>query len=104
ALLDRDTQIRNIAVAPDLVVTMIYPLERNIRALGLDYARNTAQREAALRARDTGRLVLAGPVDLVQGGQGFIGRFPVFVEDEAGLQHFWGIVSAVVDLERLYQD
>src|SRR5690606_18891988 len=87
ALLDKGTQIRNIAAAPDLVVTMMYPLARNERALGLDYVRNPAQREAALRARDTGRLVLAGPVDLVQGGQGFIGRFPVFVEDEAGLQH-----------------
>ena len=46
-----------------------------------DYRENEAQREAALRARDTGELVLAGPVDLVQGGRGFIGRFPVFVDD-----------------------
>ena len=28
--------------------------------------------------------MLAGPVDLVQGGRGFIGRFPVFVNDDRG--------------------
>ena len=48
--------------------------------------------------------MLAGPVDLVQGGRGFIGRFPVFVDDLGGDKRFWGIVSAVVDVERLYRD
>jgi sensor domain CHASE-containing protein len=49
-------------------------------------------------------MVLAGPVDLLQGGQGFIGRFPVFVDDADGEDHLWGLVSAVVDVERLYED
>jgi diguanylate cyclase (GGDEF)-like protein len=41
---------------------------------------------------------------LVQGGQGFIGRFPVFIDSGDGNKTFWGIVSAVIDLERLYRD
>ncbi|MDQ2703922.1 MAG: EAL domain-containing protein [Pseudomonadota bacterium] len=98
------SQLSVVAGAPDLVVTMIYPVAGNERALGLDYSRNEAQRAAAFRARDTGELVLAGPVDLVQGGRGFIGRFPVFVDDPGGGERFWGIVSAVVDLDRLYRD
>ena len=58
-----------------------------------------------LRARDTGRLVLAGPVDLVQGGRGFVGRFPVFIDpDPYHPRRFWGVVSAVVDVDRLYAD
>ena len=104
ALLDKGTQIRHVAAAPNLIVTLVYPLEQNDRALGLDYTLNEAQREAALRARDTGQLVLAGPVALVQGGQGFIGRFPVTYRDAAGRELFWGIVSAVVDVDRLYRD
>ncbi len=103
-LLTDKSQLRSIAAAPDLVVTMVAPLKGNERAMGLDYRENQAQREAALRARDSGELILAGPVDLVQGGQGFIGRFPVFVDDGHGDKTFWGIVSAVVDLERLYRD
>jgi PAS domain-containing protein len=50
---------------------------------------------------DSGRLILAGPVDLIQGGQGLIGRFPVYIGEE---QHFWGIVSAVIDVGQLYVD
>ena len=103
-LLAETSQIRSIAGAPDLVVSLIHPLKGNEAVLGLNYYENAAQREAALRARDTGELVLAGPVDLLQGGRGFIGRFPVFVDDLGGDKRFWGIVSAVVDIERLYRD
>jgi diguanylate cyclase (GGDEF)-like protein len=102
-LLEEHSQLRSIAVAPDLVVSMIHPLKGNEGALGLDYRENEAQREAAVRARDTGELVIAGPVALVQGGHAFIGRFPVFVREELG-SRFWGIVAAVIDRDRLYQD
>jgi diguanylate cyclase (GGDEF)-like protein len=102
-LFEERTQLRSVAAAPDLVVTMTYPLVGNERVIGLDYRRNDAQREAALRARDTGELVLAGPVLLVQGGRGFVGRFPVYTESPAG-STFWGIIAAVVDADRLYAD
>jgi len=46
--------------------------------------------------------VLAGPIDLVQGGQGFIFRSPVFVIDETtGVRKFWGIVSIVIGMDFL---
>ena len=104
ALLREGSQIRNIAGAPDLVVRLMYPLAGNEKAIGLDYRKNDRQRETVFRARGTGELVLAGPVDLVQGGKGFIGRFPVFVTAANGGRNFWGVVSAVIDLERLYAD
>lgn len=97
-----DGELIVIAGAPDLVISMIYPVAGNEKAIGLDYNKNTAQRAAALRARDEQKLILAGPVNLVQGGQGFIGRYPVFVDGAAGGKEFWGIVSAVIDIERLY--
>jgi diguanylate cyclase (GGDEF)-like protein len=103
-LIDRRSQLSIVAGAPNLVVAMVHPIKGNEAAIGLNYNKNSAQREAALRARDTGELVLAGPVDLVQGGRGFIGRFPVFIEQGYRTKLFWGIVSAVVDEERLYRD
>lgn len=98
------SQLRNVAASPDLIVRMVFPYQGNEQVIGLDYNRIQTQREAALRARDTGELVLAGPVDLVQGGKGFIGRFPVFIDQDDGNRLFWGIVSAVVDVDRLYAD
>ncbi|MEP5362090.1 MAG: EAL domain-containing protein [Nitratireductor sp.] len=99
-LLAGESQIRHIAAAPGLVVSMVYPLEGNQKAIGLDYRKNEAQRAAAFRVRDSGEIVLAGPLDLVQGGKALIGRFPVFAGRDGG--EFWGIVSAVIDVEQLY--
>lgn len=103
-LLGNQSQLRNVAAAPDLVVSLMYPIEGNEKAIGLDYRQNPEQRAAALRSVETGQMVLAGPVDLLQGGRGFIGRFPVFVENSFGVEQLWGLVSAVVDVERLYAD
>ena len=97
------SQLRSVAAAPDLVVRMIYPPGENNRAIGLDYRTNAAQRGSVMRARDSGRLVLAGPFDLVQGGRGFIARFPVYTNSATG-RDFWGVVSAVIDAGRLYAD
>lgn len=104
SLLKNHSQLRNIAGAPDLVISLMYPMKGNEKAIGLDYRRNKAQREAALRARDHNELVLAGPVNLVQGGQGFIVRIPVFYDNADGKKTFWGIISAVVDVQKLYRD
>ena len=103
-LFAQNNQLLNIAAAPDLVVRMVYPLAGNEAALGLDYTANAEQRDATLKARDTRDIILAGPVHLVQGGRGFIGRFPVYYTDETGAERFWGIVSAVIDADRLYDE
>src|SRR5690606_14857330 len=103
-LFEEESQLRSIAAAPNLIVTMTYPLKGNERAIGLNYRTNETQRDAALRVMETGKLVLAGPVELVQGGRGFIGRFPVYVGDTPETRMFWGLVSAVIDVERLYHD
>ena len=103
-LIGSDTVVRNVAAAPDMVIRMVYPVEGNSAAIGLDYLANEVQRAAAIRARDSGELVLAGPVDLVQGGTGFVGRFPVFIPVEDGEPRFWGIVSAVLDEQSLYRE
>ncbi len=89
----------NVAAARDMVITHIYPLESNRRALGLDYSRVLDQTDAAFRAKSTGKMVLAGPVDLVQGGKAIIGRMPVFVGSGSD-SRFWGLVSAPMDFEK----
>jgi diguanylate cyclase (GGDEF)-like protein len=99
-----DPTIRNVAAAPDLVVKMVYPVRGNERVFGLDYRANAAQRAAVTRVRETGSMLLTGPVDLVQGGKAVIARFPVVTKSADGGERFWGIVSAVFDLERLYQE
>jgi diguanylate cyclase (GGDEF)-like protein len=102
-LFEEDSQLRSVAAAPDLVIRMTYPLAGNEKAIGLDYRQAPNQWEAVQQVLFTGRMVLAGPVDLVQGGRGFVGRFPVYTV-EGGWRKFWGVVSAVIDTEQLYND
>ncbi|MBL8359819.1 MAG: response regulator [Rubrivivax sp.] len=102
-LLEGRTQLRNIAAAPDMVVRYVVPLAGNARAIGLDYRTTPAQFEAADRARRTRKIVIAGPLALVQGGTGVIIRMPIFLPapgDPEG--RFWGLVSAVIDVDRLF--
>ena len=102
-LFNAENQLRNVAAAPGLVITNTYPLKGNEAIIGIDYRNVETQRDAVFRARDTRNLVLAGPVDLIQGGQGFIARFPVFIEHPDRTETFWGIVAAVIDVESLYR-
>ena len=44
----------NIALAPDLVVTKVFPYAPNAAVIGLDYNANPVQRAAALMVRDSG--------------------------------------------------
>ncbi|MFO1329986.1 MAG: response regulator [Rubrivivax sp.] len=102
-LLQSRTHLRNVAAAPQMVVRLVAPLAGNEAVIGLSYLDHPAQRAAALRARDSRQLVLAGPLQLVQGGQGIVARMPVFVEN-GGTEQFWGLVSAVIDSTRLFRD
>ncbi len=95
--------LRNIAGAPDLVIRLMHPLADNRAALGLDYRTHPKQRQAALKVLETGRLVVAGPLPLVQGGTGIIARSPVYTE-VGGKRRLWGLVSSVMDADALYRE
>jgi diguanylate cyclase (GGDEF)-like protein/PAS domain S-box-containing protein len=93
--------LKNLAAAPDLVLSFIYPLEGNSGALGLDYRKTPEQWEQARLAMETGDMVVAGPLALAQGGVGLVGRAPVIIRRPEG-DRFWGLVSAVIDIDQLY--
>jgi diguanylate cyclase (GGDEF)-like protein len=100
-LLQKPLNIRHIAVAPDLVVTALYPLTGNEGALGLNYRQHAGQRTAVLQAMAANDVVLAGPVRLVQGGgEHLIARFPVRRTDGSE----WGLISLVIEIESLLRD
>jgi len=99
-----EPRIRNIALAPKNIIRFVYPMKGNERALGLDYLKTPDQREAALRVIREKVTVVAGPVNLVQGGVGIISRTPIFMRDShvpSGESSYWGIASTVIDFDTL---
>lgn len=97
------SKLRNLSAAPDLVIQYMYPVEGNEAAIGLDFRKHTNQYHAVKQVVELGKSVLAGPVNLVQGGEGFIMRVPVYTARAQNGNRFWGVVSAVIDIEMLYR-
>jgi diguanylate cyclase (GGDEF)-like protein len=95
------SQLRNVVAAPDLVVRYIYPYAENERLIGKDYTATPQQSASVMEAVKRRTTVVAGPVKLFQGGQGLLARYPVFTISNG---HFWGVVSAAIDADRLYRD
>lgn len=95
--------ISSLQLAPDGVVTQIYPLAGNEAAIGHDLLNDPERRTEALKAIESRTLTLAGPFDLIQGGSAVIGRLPVFVADKAGGERFWGFTIALIRLPALLE-
>lgn len=104
-LVGQTSAIRNIGVAPGDEVRMIYPLAGNEKLLGLKYSSFPEQWATVVKAREQGKPVLAGPVELIQGGKGFVQRAPVFVAAGDGrTSRYWGTVSIVAHVDALLRD
>ncbi|MCU7940349.1 MAG: bifunctional diguanylate cyclase/phosphodiesterase [gamma proteobacterium symbiont of Bathyaustriella thionipta] len=100
-IMQRNNLFRNVGLAKDNVISHMYPLEGNEKALGLSYLDTPSQREGVLRALNSKEIVIVGPLELVQGGQAFISRIPVFLDEQQ--TDYWGIASIVMDAEVLYE-
>ena len=105
--LENRNRLINIALARDYVIRHVYPVEGNESVLGLDYRTLPDQLAAVERVRRSNKIVIAGPIDLVQGGKGLVGRVPIIVNSafsQNGQNEVWGFASAVTDFELLLQD
>ena len=90
--------IAAMGLSPDGVVRQVVPRQGNESLLGFDQLNDPRQGPEAARARQSGRLTLAGPVELVQGGLGVVGRQPVYLEDSQGHSSFWGFTYVTIRL------
>ncbi|WP_236685545.1 sensor histidine kinase [Geobacter pickeringii] len=93
--------ISSLQLAPGGVIFNIYPLAGNEKAFGHDLLRDPQRRTEALKAIESRQLTLAGPVKLIQGGVGVIGRLPVFVRGGETGERFWGFATVLMRLEDL---
>ncbi len=100
AILVNHSSIRNVSIAPGGVVSRIYPLQGNESVIGLDLLGSGGSKETTL-AKDTGKLTLAGPFKLVQGGEALTGRLPVYMSDKDGRRQFWGFVAIALDYPKV---
>ena len=87
-----------LVVAVGGTIRNVAPRLGNEKALGLDLLSYPDQKAEASITRRSGKLTLAGPLVLVQGGLALAGRLPVFLDDADGNPSFWGFTEVVMRL------
>ncbi|WP_417505849.1 diguanylate cyclase domain-containing protein [Marinomonas gallaica] len=102
-LIQKSTHIRNIGIAPNNVISLVYPLEGNEAAIGLDFRSAPEQYAAVMKAKESGDVYLDGPIELVQGGQALIARYPIFLDYPIN-QKYWGSTSIVLNFADILQE
>lgn len=99
AVLHRSSRhIRNFGIAIGYRLEYVYPLKGNESAIGLYYPDQPEQWPAILKIIQLRKPLLAGPVQLVQGGSGLIYRVPLFISGK-----YWGLLSTVIDTESFFK-
>ena len=94
--------IESIQIAPEGVVTNIYPEEGN-QAGKIDLLHDDARKNYAQYAVDNDTAVLQGPFSLKQGGSGIVIRNPVFLE-ENGQKKFWGFTIVIIRVPDIFSE
>lgn len=102
-LMSKSSYVRNIALAPNDVITRVYPIKGNEKALGVDFRNIPAQYESVKQAREQGSVYITHPLELVQGGKAIIARYPIFTDFPYN-RDYWGTVSVVIDYQKLIVD
>ena len=87
-----------LAIAPNGIARQVAPLKGNEKVLGLNLFEEKAQNKESFLARDTGKLTLAGPLHLIQGGEALVGRLPIFLDKDT----FWGLVLVVIKIDQMF--
>lgn len=102
SLINKSELIRNVGMAPNNVISHVYPIEGNEKAIGLDFRTVPSQYLSVMRAKKLGRVFIDGPLKLVQGGTALIARFPIFLDFPEN-NNYWGSVSVVFQYDKILE-
>lgn len=93
-----------VELAPDGIVSYIYPLEGNEGAIGHNLLKDEKRNKGALKAIQSRKLTFIGPVKLIQNGKyAVIARKPIFIE-KYGAENFWGFTIALLHVDDILPD
>ena len=101
---NEDGVIKAFELAPEGIVTDIYPKQGNEGAFGLDMLQEHERKKDAILARDSGKYTLGGPYQLKQGGTGALLFNPVYQDNNSEQDEFWGFVILVIDWDRFIRE
>ena len=84
--------INNVGILKDTTIIWNYPYEINKSTIGVDLSKNEAQKAYVNIVKSTLRPIFQGPVDLIQGGTGYVLRYPILDLNN----QYWGQASIIL--------
>lgn len=95
--------VQSVQLAPNGVVTEIYPEEGN-EAGKIDLLKDSKRGKISNYAKDHNITIIQGPIKLKQGGSGLVVRNPIYLEDENGQEYFWGFTIVILRVPEIFED
>ena len=95
--------VQSVQLAPNGVVTEIYPEEGN-EAGKIDLLKDSKRGKISNYAKDHNITIIQGPIELKQGGSGLVVRNPIYLEDENGQEYFWGFTIVILRVPEIFED
>ena len=95
--------VESIQLAPEGVVTDIYPAEEN-EAGKIDLLHDKDRSRISCYARDNHTIITQGPFELKQGGYGIAVRNPVYLKDKNGQKYFWGFTIVILRVPDIFSN
>lgn len=93
--------VQSIQIAPNGVVTEIYPSAGN-EAGKIDLIHDKDRGKISCYARDNNVITMQGPFNLNQGGSGIAIRNPVYLTDSNGEKEFWGFAIVIIRVPEIF--
>lgn len=93
-LWSRAKLVRNLGIAVGYRLTYVYPVKGNEKIIGVDFHNLPIQWSKVQMAVESRQGILDGPIDLYQGGNGIVYRYPIYIDNE-----YWGILSTVINTQ-----
>ncbi|ESU25774.1 Bacteriophytochrome [Flavobacterium limnosediminis JC2902] len=95
-LISQNDFVDALQLVRDNTIIKTYPLKGNEVVIGYSVLNDSAHRKEAMKALKRRQLYFEGPIRLKQGGEGIIGRLPVYRNNE-----FWGFSAVIIRKEKL---
>ena len=95
--------VESIQLAPEGVVTDIYPAEGN-EAGKIDLLHDKNRSRISCYARDNHTIITQGPFELKQGSYGIAVRNPVYLKDKNGQEYFWGFTIVILRVPDIFSN
>ncbi len=91
SLLEKNEYIDATQLVKDYTIYKTYPLKGNENTIGYNINADSLNKTKLFEAIKQEKIFFEGPIKLVQGGEGVIGRQPIFKDNK-----FWGFSAVII--------